>query len=118
MKIGLMKSQKKCHICQKGFGYDKNEENKFKLYQKVTDNGHYTGKFRETAHSLFNSRYKAPREIPVKIHNDLKYDYNFIIRELAEEFKGQFECLGENIKKYITVLLPIKKEHNNGKTTT
>ena len=32
-----MKSKKKCHICQKGICYDKNEENKFKLYQKVRD---------------------------------------------------------------------------------
>ena len=24
--------QKECHICQKGFSYDKNEEKKFKLY--------------------------------------------------------------------------------------
>ena len=118
MKIGLMKSKKKCHICKKEFCYDKNEEKKFKLYQKVTDHGYYTGKFREAAHSIFNLRYKAPREIPVKIHNDLKYDYNFIIRELAEEFKGQFECLGENTKKYVTFSLPIKKEHNNGKTIT
>ena len=38
--------QKKCHICQKGFCYDKNEEKKFKLYQKVRDHCHYTEKFR------------------------------------------------------------------------
>ena len=27
---------------------------------------------------------------------------HFIIEELAEEFKGQFECLGENTEKFIT----------------
>ena len=26
--------QKVCHICKKEFCYDKNEKNKFKLYQK------------------------------------------------------------------------------------
>ena len=31
-------------------------------------------------------------------------------KELAEEFKGQFECLGENTEKYITFLVPIKKQ--------
>ena len=31
-----------------------------------------------------------------------KYDYNFVIKELAEESEGEFECLGENTKKYIT----------------
>ena len=35
-------------------------------------------------------------------HNGYNYDYHFIIKELAEEFEGQFTCLGENNKKYIT----------------
>ena len=29
---------------------------------------------------------------------------------LAEEFEGEFECLGENTEKYITFSVPIKKE--------
>ena len=91
---------------------------KFKLYKKVRDHCHYTGKFRGAAHSICNLRYKVPQEIPVKIHNGSKYDYHFIIRELAEEFKGQFECLGENTEKYITFSVPIKKEHDNDKTIT
>ena len=37
---------------------------------------------------------------------------------MAEEFKGEFECLGENTEKYISFSVPIKKEHDNGKTTT
>ena len=37
-------------------------------------------------------------------------DYHFIIKELAEEFQGEFECLGENTEKYITFSVPIKKE--------
>ena len=73
---------------------------------------------RGAAHSICNLRYKVPQEIPVKIHNGSKYDYHFIIRELAEEFKGQFECLGENTEKYITFSVPIKKEHDNDKTIT
>ena len=110
--------QKECYICQKEFCYDKNEKKKFKIYQKVRDHCHYTGKFRGAAHSICNLNYKVPQEIPVKIHNGSKYDYHFIIRELAEEFKGQFECLGENTEKYITFSVPIKKEHNNGETIT
>ena len=43
--------QEKCHVCQKEFCYDKNEKNKFKIYQKVRDHCHYTGKFRGAAHS-------------------------------------------------------------------
>ena len=89
--------QKEWHICQKEFCYDKNEKKKFKIYQKVRDHCHYTGKFRGAAHSICNLNYKVPQEIPVKIHNGSTYDYHFIIKELAEEFKGQFECSGENL---------------------
>ena len=51
-----------------------------------------------------------------RISNGSTYDYRFIINELAKEFKGQFECLGENTEKYITLSVPIKKELDNGKT--
>ena len=44
-------------------------------------------------------------------HNGVStYDYHFIIKELAKEFEGEFECLGENTEKYITFSVPIKKE--------
>ena len=33
-----------------------------------------------------------------------------MIKELAEEFEGEFECLSENTEKYITFSVPIKKE--------
>ena len=32
---------------------------------------------------------------------------------MAEEFKGQFESLGENTEKYITFSVPIKKENDD-----
>ena len=37
---------------------------------------------------------------------------------MTEEFKGQFERLEENMEKYITFSVPIKKEHDDGKTIT
>ena len=110
-------NQKVCHICKKEFCFDENEKNKFKLYQNVRDHCHYTGQFREAAHSICNLRYKVPKDIPVVIHN-ARYDTRFIIKQLAEEFGGQFECIGENTEKYITFSVPIKKEHDNGKTIT
>ena len=110
--------QKECYICQKEFCYDKNQKMKFKLYKKVRDHSHYTGKFRGAVHSLCNLNYKVPQEISVKIHNGSKYDYHFIIIELAEEFKGEFECLRENTEKYMSFSVPIKKEHNNSETIT
>ena len=41
------------------------------------------------------------------------YEYHFLIKELAEEFDGNFECLGENMGKYITFSVPIKKRIEN-----
>ena len=38
--------------------------------------------------------------------------YHFLIKKLAEKFKGEFECLGENTKKYITFSVPLKKENH------
>ena len=107
--------QTEFYICQKEFCYDKNEKKKFKIYQKVRDHCHYTGKFRGAAHSICNLNYKVPQEIPVKIHNGSTYDYHFLIKELAEEFKGEFECLGENIEKYFSfsVILVDSCEVNN-----
>ena len=51
-------------------------------------------------------------------HNGSTYDYHFIIQELAEEFEGQFECLGENTQKFITFFVPIKKELDKAKPIT
>ena len=88
------------------------------MQKKVRDHCHFTGKFRGAAHSICNLNYKVPQEIPVKIHNGSKYDYHFLIEELTEEFKGEFECLGENTEKYISFSVPVKKEHDNNKAIT
>ena len=97
--------QKACYICKKGFSAD--DDNK--KYHKVRDHCHFTEKYRGAAHDIFNLRYKTPKEIPVVFHNSSTYDYYLIIKELAEEFEGHFECLGENIEKYFTFSIPIKK---------
>ena len=46
-----------CRICNEEFCNDKNEKSEFKLYHKVRDHCHYTGKFRGAAHSICNLRY-------------------------------------------------------------
>ena len=50
---------------------------------------------------------------PVVFQNGSNYDYHFIIRELANEFEGQFECLEENTEKHKTFTVPIEKEITN-----
>ena len=63
-----------------------------------------------------------PKKIPMVFHNESNYDYPFIIKELAEEFKKQLTCVGENTKKCITFTIPIEKEvtriDKNGKEIT
>ena len=105
--------QQICYICKKEF--DKSD----KKHHKVRDHCHYTGKYRGAAHNICNLRYKVPKEIPVAFHNGSIYDYHFIIKELVKEFKGNFDCLGENTEKYITFSVPLKKkiENKNLKTT-
>ena len=98
--------QKVCYICKKRFSTGDTN----KKYHKVKDHCHYTGKYRGAAHDICNLRYKIPKEILVVFHNGSTYDYHFIIKELAKEFEGEFECLGENTEKCITFSVPIKKE--------
>ena len=80
--------QKVCHICKKLFSADENDNNAFKLYHKVRDHCHYTGKFRGAAHSICNLRYKTPKEIPVVFHDGSTYDYHSIIKQLVKEIKS------------------------------
>ena len=79
--------QKVCHICKRLFSTNYNN----KIYHKVKYHCHYTGKYGGAAHDICNFRYKIPKEIPV-VFSGSTYDYHFIIKELAEEFEGEFEC--------------------------
>ena len=106
-----MISKKFVIYAKKGFSADdKNGVALNKKHHKVKDHCHYTGKYRGAAHDICNLRYKIPKEIPVVFHNGSTYDYHFIIKEFAEEFKGQFECFGENTKKYNLFSVPTKKK--------
>ena len=90
--------QKVCYICKKPFSTDKNDKNVFRPYHKVRD-----------AHSIYNLRYKTPKEYFIIFHNGSKYDYHFIINQLAKESDGQLECLEENTEKHITFPVSTKK---------
>ena len=87
------------------------------IEKKVKDHCHYTGKFRGAAYSKCNLNYKVQKETPIIIHN-ASYNTPFIINQLATEFKGELNCIGDNIEKYITLSVPIKKECDNNKTIT
>ena len=77
---------------------------KDKKYRKVKDHCHYTKEY-----SICNLKYSVPKKIPIVFHNGSNYDYHFIIKELAKEFKKQLTCFGENTEKNITFTVPIEK---------
>ena len=64
----LIKKQEACHLCQKEFCYDKNDED-YTNKKNAKYHCHYTGKFREAAHSKYNLNYKVPKDILMIIHN-------------------------------------------------
>ena len=82
----------------------------------------FTGGYRAAAHSICNLKYSVPKKNPTVSHSGSNYNFHFIIKEIAEEFKKQFTCLGENTEKHITSTVPIEKEvariDKNGKEIT
>ena len=105
----MHRRQRECYVCKKRFTTDNNN----KKYTKVKDHCHYIGKYRGAAHDMCKLRYKIPKEITLVFHNGSTYDYHFKIKELAEEFEGEFQCLGENAEKYITFCFSRKRNYKN-----
>ena len=103
--------QQICYICKEKFCMDKDDKNYINK-RKVKDHCHYIGKFRGAAHSICNLNYDVEKEIPIVIHN-ASYGTHFILNQLAIECKGELTCIGDNMEKYITFSVPIKKEVNN-----
>ena len=99
------------HICKKGF-------NKHKNFIKVRDHDHYTGNYRGAAHSLCNLRYSTQVDIPVIFHNGSNYDFNLIITGLAKEFRSEMRCIPLNTDKYMSFLIPLKKQITDDKFVT
>ena len=97
LKLKFHQDAENCYICGKRV-LKKLAKNKD--YQKVRDHGHYTDKYRDASPSICNLKCNVPNESPVVFHNGLNYDYHFIIKELANKFEGEFECLGEDAEKH------------------
>ena len=88
-KIKLQEDERTaCYICGKQFlkklAKDIN-------HHKVRKHCHYTGKYRGATHSIPNLKFNLPNETSVVFCNGSKYVFHFIIKELANEFEGQFE---------------------------
>ena len=78
-----------CYICNENF---ENRYLKDKKYHKVRDHCQYAGEYRGAMHSKCNLKYSIPKRISMVFHYGSIYDYNFIIKVLAEEVKKRFTC--------------------------
>ena len=87
----------KCHICFKPFG-DK---------RKVRDHCHYSGMYREAAHSSCNLCYKIPSYIPVVFHNLAGYDAHLFICELAKHTQ-HMGVIAKNVEDYISFSIKVE----------
>ena len=74
-----------CYICRKAFTQ---KLAKNKNYQKLRDHCHFNGKYRGSVHCICNLKFNLTNKIPEAFHNASSYDYHFIIKELANTFKG------------------------------
>ena len=53
-------------------------------------------------------KHKLPKKNLIVFYNESNYDYHFIIKELADKFKKQFTCFGENTEKYLNITVSIQ----------
>ena len=81
----LYENSKICYICREKF---ESKYLKDKKYHKVRDYCYYTGEYTVAVHSICNLKYSVPIRISTVFHNRSNYDYQFIIKELAEELKN------------------------------
>ena len=87
---------------QKSVIFEKNNWKNFlkdKKYCKFRDHCRHTEEYRGTVHNICNLKYIITKKIPIAFNNWSNYDYHFIIKKVAEEFKKQFTCLRENTEK-------------------
>ena len=105
MKEKIHHLQKAFYICKKRCSTDDDS----RKYRLVRDHFNIKEKYRGTAHNACNLRYKIPKEIPAVFHNGSTHNYDFIIKELAEELR---------VNLNVSFSVPIKKELDHGKKST
>ena len=99
-----------CFLCGEEFCNDKSNTKEYKKRCKVRDHCHFIGRYCVAAHDVCNSCYKVSKTIPVVFHKGSMYDHHFIIKQLAKDFNGYFNCIGENTEKYMRFSITIIKE--------
>lgn len=79
-----------CHICETNLNGE-----------RFLDFDWQTGDFRGVAHEICEKKFRAPRYIPVFVHNLSNYDAHFIVHAL-NSFEGEVDIIPQNKEKYIS----------------
>ncbi|XP_069364145.1 uncharacterized protein [Maniola hyperantus] len=79
-----------CHICESSLNGE-----------SVLDFDWHTGNLRGVAHESCAEKYRAPRHIPVILHNLSNYDAHFIVHSLNFT-EGEIELIPQNKERYIS----------------
>ncbi|CAB4024904.1 Collagen 6 [Paramuricea clavata] len=99
----------KCHLCLKRIYPDSNQ-----IYQKVRDHCHFTGKYREAAHSICNLKARKPDFVPTLFHNLEGYDEHLFLPSLAKNGEN-VTSIPLNEEKHKSLSKEILRYHIPGK---
>ena len=82
-----------CWICKEELNTD-----------KVSDDCHVTGKFREAAHNKCNLKLRISRKLPIIFHNLQGHDGHIIFKEL-NNFDVDISVIPKGIDKYMSIIV-------------
>ena len=83
-----------CHICKGPF---------LPNSARVRDHDHFTGLFRGAAHQDCNVNFRAPKHIPVLMHNGSGYDWHFLLQAWAESSYQKLSVIPHNHERFVSV---------------
>ena len=69
--------------------------------KKLRDHCHFTGRFREAAHSNCNLQFQKPKFTPVFFHNLSGYDSHLFVKNLGKT-SGEIRAIANKEQKYIS----------------
>ena len=86
------------------------KKKKAKLLTKEQQESYENAKLCYICKEKIKNKYVKNKVRDVYVIQNIMFlkNFHFIIKELAEEFEKQLTCLGENIEKYITFMVPIE----------
>ncbi|GBL87901.1 hypothetical protein AVEN_62211-1 [Araneus ventricosus] len=89
-----------CNLCKKWLGKD-----------RVRDDDHLSGKYRQALHNKCNLQLKQRKMIPRICHNLRNYDGHLIMQGLGKLQDHEIDVIPNNMEKYISFSIRRRKEN-------